>query len=172
MVHYRRYFLSEPITKGMIELPLINEQKARDILKDYDIILRFKLFERSDSIKRNWISLFGIDVSKKTYDIIRKWMLIRQPDYIPHLDFILGNTGFFTCNMFITKKKIIDSYCEWLFSFLLDAVKEWEISDFKDQCLRIMGYWGELLFTVWIIKQNLRIKQLPWWMAPESVDNK
>ena len=171
LVHYRRYFLSAPMTKGMTNIPILTEQQVRDILKDHDIILRFKLYERSDSIKRNLILGFGVDLQKRSYETLLKWMTLRQPDYVPSFKFILGNTGMFICNMFVTKKKIIDAYCEWLFSFLLDAVKDFDFNGLEGSAVRIMGYYGEILFSVWIIKQNLKIKQLPWWMPPPKMTN-
>ena len=167
LIHYRRYFLSKFCTRDTKEIPILNEQQVREILKEYDIILRFKFYERSDAVKRNqffWI--IGVDLFKKSYDIIRKWLLIRQPTYVSHLDFVLGSSGFFPSNMFVTRKKVIDKYCEWLFSFLFDALKEFDMNVLEGNKLRIMGYWGELLFTVWIVVQNLKIKQLPCWMPP------
>ncbi len=169
LCHYRRYFLSRPITQDMIEIPILSEEQAKEILKDYDIITRFKYFEHSDSIKRNqFFQITGIDIFNKTYDIIRKWMFLRQPAYIRHLDFVLGSSGFFPCTMFVTRKKIMDAYCKWLFSFLLDAVKDFDVKNLPNNQVRIFSYWGEILFTVWLINQNLRIKQLPWWMPPEE----
>ena len=169
LVHYRRYFLSKNLTRDMNQIPILNEQDARSILRDYDIILRYKLFERSDAGKRNMLLGLGVDLINKTYETIRKWMMLRQPDYLPNLDYILGGTGIFVCNMFVCKKKIIDKYCEWLFSFMLDAVKDFDMTGLDKNHLRVMGYWGEMLFTVWLVNQNLKIKQLPWWMTPEGM---
>ncbi len=170
LCHYRRYFLSRPLNRNDIEIPILNEEQAKDILKDYDIITRFKYYERQDSIIRNqffWIT--GTDIFKKSEITIRKWLKIRQPDYLPILDYVLGNTGFFTSNMFVTRKKVIDKYCEWLFSFLIDAVRDFDVKNLPNDQVRIFSYWGEIMLTVWLMNQNLKIKQLFWHMTPKEM---
>ena len=170
LCHYRRYFLSRPLNQNDTEIPILNEQQAKNILKDYDIITRYKYHERQDSIIRNqffWIT--GLDIFKKSEITIRKWLKIRQPEYLPILDYVLGNTGFFSSNMFVTRKKLMDKYCEWLFSFLIDAVRDFDVGSLPNDQVRIFSYWGEIMFTVWLMNQNLKIKQMDWWMTPKEM---
>ncbi len=68
--------------------------------------------------------------------------------------------------MFITRRKIFDAYCEWLFSFIIDVTEEVlartnlaQIDNARKY--RAVGLISERLMTVWLMKKNLRIKALP-----------
>ena len=67
--------------------------------------------------------------------------------------------------MFVARKNILDAYAEWLFSFLLEAVQEFDYQGLSDGDRRIMGYWGEILINVWLVRQHLAIKELPIWQC-------
>ena len=58
-------------------------------------------------------------------------------------------------NMFITKKEIINEYCEWLFNLL---IKFDEIHKFKIP--RIDGFMAEYIFGAWLEYKKLKIKDL------------
>ena len=68
----------------------------------------------------------------------------------------------YPCNMFVTRWEIFDAYCTWLFSFLIPAAEEADVSRFDDYSKRIIGFFAERMLTVWLVKHpELRIKTLP-----------
>ena len=78
-----------------------------------------------------------------------------------HLRVIAGNK-FYQCNMFVTRREIFDKYCEWLFSFLIEAAETIDISECDTYSARIIGFFAERMWTVWLLRQEYRIKELPF----------
>ena len=97
-------------------------------------------------------------------NIIKKHLLIKQPDYLDAFDAVLNSMTLYRCNMFVTRREIFDAYCAWLFSFLLDATKEIfqtvQLSDFPDSRRRVMGYFSERMLMTWLFRNRLRLREL------------
>ena len=79
--------------------------------------------------------------------------------------------------MFISSKKIFDDYYKWLFDILFELEKRVDISNYDDYNKRIFGFMSERLFNVWIIKNNINIKEVPVYntdkkMLPQQIENK
>lgn len=56
----------------------------------------------------------------------------------------------------------MDAYCTWLFSFLLDVVRESGVMEQGSHLpQRGIGFLAERMLTVWLMYQDLRIKELP-----------
>ena len=68
----------------------------------------------------------------------------------------------FNCNIFVTKREILDRYCEWLFSFLIEAAEEIDVEGYDSYSQRVIGFFAERMWTVWLRKNRLRIKELPY----------
>ena len=63
------------------------------------------------------------------------------------------------------RRKIFDAYCEWLFSFIIDATEEilarTNLAAIDNpRKYRAVGLVCERLMTVWLAKKNLRLKAL------------
>ena len=102
--------------------------------------------------------------------IVRKHLAKRQPDYLDAYDEVINGFVFFLCGIHITRRNIFDAYCEWLFSFMLDATEELarkvtfgdkKLADAPHNLSRMMSFFSERMLTVWLMKNNLRIKSLP-----------
>ena len=72
--------------------------------------------------------------------------------------------------MFVTRKNILDAYCKWLFSFIIDVAKEYvkllPSTDLSATIKRLPGFFGEIMLTVWLLKNRLRIKELDIMQVP------
>ena len=73
----------------------------------------------------------------------------------------MNNNKMYICNMIFTKKEILDKYCEWLFSFLLEATDNIDITTMNAMQQRVAGYYGEVMLTVWLNKQQYQIYDMP-----------
>ena len=76
-------------------------------------------------------------------------------------NYVMNNTWFFPCNMFVTSKKLFDEYCKWLFSFIIPACKEFDVSKYDKYSCRAIGFFAERMLTVWLMKHNYKVKTLP-----------
>ena len=59
--------------------------------------------------------------------------------------------------MFICKKELLDSYCEWLFSVLFKFEEKINYNELKGNEKRVFGLWGEYLLNVYIIANKLNV---------------
>jgi hypothetical protein len=72
----------------------------------------------------------------------------------------MAGKSMYVYNMFITRRDILDRYCEWLFSFLIEAAEGLDVVGYDTRRQRTMGFLAECLLTVWLYRNKLRIKEL------------
>jgi len=94
----------------------------------------------------------------------------KQPDYLDAFDDVTRGIALFANGMHIARRNVFDAYCEWLFSFLIDATEEVRakvslgdkpLREMGHDYSRVVGHFAERLLSVWLIKNHLRIKMLP-----------
>ncbi|WP_415944896.1 DUF4422 domain-containing protein [Selenomonas montiformis] len=162
--HYRRFFLCKPHakqTKDFVLRPL----EAEQYLKNYDIIVSEAVFNyRENGVRYTMAGALDEQAVVVGMRNVRKLIEERHPDYLDAFDTVMHGMTMYPCNMFVTHRSIMDSYCRWLFSFIIDAAKMTDISKYDDYSKRIIGFIAERMLTVWLLKQNLRIKELPFLM--------
>jgi hypothetical protein len=163
MCHYRRFFLQdeEKNIRNILSNPF-----ADSILEKYDIILpQTILLENVKEQLERHVDLKAFDEGWK---IITCLIKKKQPDYWDSFEYFFNCAKImYPCNMFVTRKKIADCYCEWLFSFILDVVKVADFSVYDNYSQRMIGFFIERLFNVWLLKQDLKIKELPVLLTDE-----
>ena len=96
------------------------------------------------------------------YKMIRDKIKEKQPDYLKAFESVLNGHIIFNCNIFVTKRKILDQYCEWLFSFLIEAAEEINVEGYDSYSQRVIGFFAERMWTVWLRKNRFCIKELPY----------
>ena len=67
----------------------------------------------------------------------------------------------YSFNMFIMPWNLFDKYMEWLFSILFELEKRSDINIEDKYQKRVCAFMAERLQTVWVNKNNLKIKELP-----------
>ena len=73
----------------------------------------------------------------------------------------------FAYNMFISTKKEMDLYCEWVFAVLFELERRIDISSYNDTQKRIFGYISERLFNVYCMFHNKKM----YYALCELIDN-
>lgn len=161
--HYRRFFLQEgeKDIKDILCRPF-----ADAILEKYDIILPQPIL--LGDMKRQLERHVDSKAFHEGWRMITYLIKEKQPEYWDSFEYFFYCTNvMYPCNMFVARKEVIDSYCEWLFSFILDAVEAFDFSVYDSYSQRMIGFFVERLFNVWLLKQNLRIKELPVLLIEE-----
>ena len=106
----------------------------------------------------------GEQLAKLGEAILRKYLLKHQPNYLDAFDFVLDTKAVYKCNMFVTRREILDAFCTWLFSFVTDATREalqsLRLENLSWTPRRLMSFLAERMLHVWLFKQHLRIKEL------------
>ena len=70
--------------------------------------------------------------------------------------------------MFMTKKEIFARYCEWLFPILLYVIDRVNLDEYTGYNKRIIAMFGERMLTVYLLKNNLKIKYLNYIVLDDS----
>lgn len=92
------------------------------------------------------------------------WMYMREvvgdlcPEYKDALDQVLTNKLFNYRNMLIARKEYLDAYCQWLFGLLSEYKQHLDKRNYKIPP-RFFGYMAERLQRVWLLRQNIRIRE-------------
>lgn len=157
--HYRRYFYNNRVYNCGNYL---DKENVHKFLERYDIILAntFPMFERNEleQIRESMDS----DICRKALESVRNAILRNQPDYLNEFDYVVYGHNAYLCHMLVTRREIFDQYCEWLFSFLIEAAENFDIKGYGMYEKRAVGFWAERLLTTWLLKQDLKIKELPY----------
>ena len=102
------------------------------------------------------------ELCEKAYILFRSKIIEKQPNYVQAFDSVMEGNSIFLCNMFVIKREILERYCEWLFSFLLEVAEEMDVEGYDSYSQRVTGFFAEQMWTVWLRKNRLRIKELPY----------
>ena len=157
-VHYRRFFTTDGKN-------ILSTDAAKKILREYDIIVNGCEF--GYIALHDWkIMLSTSPLAEHVINTLRKYISLRQPDYLAAYDRVNDSFGVFCYEIFMTRREIFNAYCEWLFSFLIDATEEilatTDLANSDDpRIYRAISFTAEHLMTVWLIKNRLKIKTLP-----------
>ncbi|MBQ6005009.1 MAG: DUF4422 domain-containing protein [Selenomonadaceae bacterium] len=162
LCHYRRFFTeSEDISYSYDKI--LTREAALKILERYDIIVSELYF--GSLTQREWIvNDCGEQLTSLAEAILRKHILQAQPDYLESFEYVLNSSTLYKCNLFITRRNVLDAYCKWLFSFIIDATEEIlrriDLASFPFSPRRLIAFFVERMLTVWLRKNRLRIKEL------------
>ena len=154
--HYRRFFSKKMVSTN--EKYFLRSTEIEEIIKQYDIILPKKLRTKGTTVYRNFIAN---SVKEKDIENTKKVLKKLFPDYLEEFNKILESSHLSFANMMITRKKIYDQYCEWLFKILFEVEKITDFSKRTNQQLRVFGYLSEILLNVWVNTNKLKIKYFP-----------
>ena len=72
-------------------------------------------------------------------------------------------------NMFIMDKQLADKYCQWLFPIIDTLYERLDITGYSAFDERLFGRVSERLFNVWLKKEDVTIKEVPF-MYMENVN--
>lgn len=162
LAHYRRFFTESDDPKFAYEKILTNDA-AQKILKDYDIIVS-ELYCGGLTQREFIVNDCGKELTNLGENILRKYILQAQPDYLDAFEYVMNSPTFYKCNMFVTRRNVLDAFCKWLFSFIIDATDEVlrtvNLQGLPWSPRRLMSFLAERMLTVWLIKNRLRIKEL------------
>lgn len=155
--HYRRFFCN---CIGNNE-DILTGQTAMHLLEDYDILVAQKIHLVEESLYVHLKNSMQDEAYETGLHIVEQSIWKNQPDYMEDFCEVFGKKELYPCNMFITRKEICDQYCEWLFSILIEAARQIDITPYDAYSRRVIGFFAERLLTVWLNKQKLKIGELP-----------
>ena len=151
--HYHRHFF--------IDNHVMTMNGAISQLEDCDIlVLKSNVF--ASSYGRDRSILPSNSFGKIGFEIFCKHLSKKNPEYIPLFEKMEAGQFLIGCHMFVTRWKVFDEYCKWLFPILIPSAREfsqYHFNTMEDQ--RTIGFLAEEAFQVFVMHNNLRIKQIP-----------
>ena len=152
--HYRRFFYNcgRRLDVTGIEDILVND--------GYDIILS-DFLRLPWTVKQNIEMIVGPDLYRSVFGEFYRAIACCQPEYASAFLYVLSGPDLYHKNMFVCRREIMERYCEWLFSFILDVTDKVDVTGLSAYEKRVCGYFGEIMPTVWLRKQDLKICEMP-----------
>ncbi len=175
MAHYRRYLFEKNSTHVSTKLKKIyyrfsnlflsdadkiqiniaskiaSQKSIEKILQSHDLILPFPIHFRNQnneviSVKEHYQS----EHSGNDWLLIEKILKKNHPDYSKTFDNYQNGKKSMICNMFITRRDIMNKYCEWLFPNIFEFYEETSISTDSYQA-RSVGFIAERLQNIYFL---------------------
>ena len=160
LVHYRRYFatLERRRSKDPFQ-NILTINDAKKCLREADIIVPSKRRYYIESLYSHYAHTLDGRHLRVAYKLIAK----HYPEYIASCNRVYHRTWGYMFNMFISRKEIWDSYCQWLFDILRMMEPNIDLSQSSDFEARVYGRVSEILFNVWLdynMRKGLTIKEV------------
>ena len=152
MCHYRRFFKDGQQRAGA--------DKIRENMEGADIILSEYVY-LPWTVRQNIVQIEGYDLDAKAYRSFEQGIRDHQPEYLDAFEKVLNGRYFHVCNLFVTRREILNEFCEWLFSFILEATDRVNVGDGDYFQKRVCGYYGETMWSVWVQKQKYNVMTMP-----------
>lgn len=114
-----------------------------------------------------WSNIAAVIVCKDMaydcgYNKVREALIKVHPEDVNVFDYVMGLHYFYPCNMFATTWSVFDEYCQWLFSFIIPAACNIDVSVYNAYSKRVIGFFAERMMTVWVIKKKFKVEELPY----------
>lgn len=154
--HYRRWFVRN------LKFNKLTKQDILHDLKEYDIILPQKTRVKK-SIKEGIIKELEKhpNYGAKWEDYIKLENIIKNkfPEYYQSYNDVMNNTATYTNNMFICDFSLANKYFTFLFNILNEIKNEIDFTQYPDNNKRVLGFFSEVLLTVFVHKHKLKVKE-------------
>ena len=170
LVHYRRFLTDDDTQKTFDAEKILSAEKILKLLDEYDILTQREGITKRSQRDEIILQTGQPDLVRITETIVRSHLARVHPDYLDAFDDVINGITLFAATIHITRRNIFNAYCEWLFSFLVDATEEARnkiqigsksLEEMGHDYSRVVGHFAERLMTVWLMKNHLRIKTLP-----------
>ena len=168
LVHYRRYFtkMTKKYKESInIDDVILNRYEIEELLENSEVIVPKRRKYYIETLYSHYDHTFD----GTHLDLARKMIEMKNPEYLSSFDKVMKQRSGYMFNMFIMKKELADDYFSWLFPILDSMYERMDLSGLTDFEARLFGRVSELLFNVWLDKNNLKIKEVSF-MYMEKVD--
>ena len=98
----------------------------------------------------------------------RQILMEKTPEYAAAYDLVMKRTYGHRFNMFIMKRELLDDYCTWLFDILFELERRLDIRDYSPNDQRVFGFVAERLLDVWIEKNQIKYREIPYVFLEEQ----
>ena len=154
--HYRRWFVRN------LRFNKLTKQDILQDLKEYDIILPQKTRVKhsvKETIIRDLKKYPNYGAKWEDYLKLEHILEKKFPEYSQSYNYVMNHDYIYNNNMFICDFKLADEYFTYLFEILEEIKKEIDFTKYPQNNKRVLGFFSEVLLTVFVHKHNLKIKE-------------
>ena len=137
------------------------------LFNDTDVIVTKHRQYYIENLYNHYAHTLYVEPLDSTREIIKN----KYPEYLETFDKQMKSTQMHAFNMFVMKKELLNDYCKWLFDILFGLEKEYKDANYSTFHSRFYGRISELLLDVWLKKNNIECKELPF-IYMEKIDYK
>ncbi|WP_182995285.1 DUF4422 domain-containing protein [Pelobium manganitolerans] len=134
---------------------ILNFDQTRLILDDYDVILPVPRKFRY-SIRTHYSKYHDVN----DLNILEKIIIKDYPEMADTLQDVLNGNILYGNNMFVMKEARYRDFMQWWFDVLFKFEQSVDLESYKGYQRRILGFIAERTLTLWMIHNNLKIKEL------------
>ena len=156
LAHYRRHFTLSGGTNDRRDV--LSLDQAGRLLRKYDVLLPTKRNYWIETNYQQYIHAHHAEDLDETKRIIKEIC----PEYLDAFERVMKKTDGHRFNMFIMKKELLNDYCRWLFKILFKLEKRLDISEYNENDKRVFGFVSERLLDVWLTKNEIKYKDIPY----------
>lgn len=145
--HYRRLFIKTKVY--FFHFPFLNSKDIDSLMNQYDIVVpkRYLVNETGKEIYEKDHNINDLNITR---NIIEEY----YSEYLQAFDRMLESKENYYYNMFITKKAILNDYCEFLFDVLFKLMDRIDYKSRDTYQARVFGFISERLFTTYLFKHS------------------
>lgn len=159
--HYRRFLINE-------QEKVFTKKEYEHLLQKYDVITTKRVI-LNNSYHFGFSANHNVAVLDMTGEVIKERV---SSYYNTFIELVHSNETYFG-NMFVTSKKLYDSYCEWLFPIFEEVSKRINLDTDEDAYhKRVLGFISEFLLLVWIRVNNLKVYECKVGMLGEKAETR
>ncbi|WP_019778760.1 DUF4422 domain-containing protein, partial [Streptococcus sobrinus] len=161
LVHYRRYFAKDGVRykEGLdINQAILSQADCESLLDQADIIVPKRRKYYIETLYSHYDHTFDGGHLDEARAIIERI----QPDYLAAFDRVMQQRSGYMFNMYLMSKENSDAYCAWLFPILEELYQKIDTKTLSAFEARLFGRVSEILFNVWLDKQDLKVKEVPF----------
>lgn len=141
----------------------LNDEAITDLMKNFDCIIPYPSnLQYVDilSIYEDYVKIDGLHIDDLLHleNLMIKIDIKNKENFIKYLE----SPNKLMYQMFVTKPKVFNEYCKWLFTILFELEKSIDTSYYSINGKRTMGYLAEILYGYYFLvyRKDLKIKNL------------
>ena len=161
LVHYRRFFTNTIgdllYTYFDVKPNILKFETIENSLKHYDAIV-----PKKEKIIRTVKEFYAEKHVVEDLDTIRDVIGELTPEYLKAFDAVMSMHSFYYASMILCRMGLLERYCEWAFPVMFEIEKRTHFSKYDSVYQqRLLGFTGERLLHIWIVHNNVRVKEYP-----------
>ncbi len=159
LCHYRRFF-----TQNILLKQPVSEKDIAGLLENHSAVLPKP---RHYFIETNY-SQYAHAHHEKDLLELRSVLCELYPEYLPFFEKCMARTYGHRFNMFIMRREVFNSYCQWLFDVLFKTQKRLNTAGYDSYNMRVFGFLGERLIDCWLEKNQIDYVEMPVYFTEKQ----